>query len=158
VLSPNRPRARHLLLVGGAVALLLGACGDDGATASGTTSGDGSSTTEGTAGCKVVEERTVTLVAKDLAWDTACIQAPEGVPFTIEVDNQDSGVNHDLHLKDAPGGPATKLEAGPVHQTLEVDGLDAGNYQFTCDVHPNMTGRLEVLGPLSEGPTTTTQP
>ena len=104
----------------------------------------------------MVDDRTVTIVAKDLAWDTACVQAPEGVPFTIVVDNRDSGVQHDLHVKGLPGDPQTDLEAGPVRQRLPLDALRAGTYEYVCDIHPNMAGHLQVLAPLAEGPTTTT--
>jgi plastocyanin len=133
--------------------LLLGACGDDGGSSS--SSGD-TSTTGQEHGCAVAEGGAVTIVAKDLAWDVPCLQAPEGNPLTITVDNRDTGVNHNLHVKDLPGGPATELEAGPVTQRLELpSGLPAGEYAYVCDIHPNMTGTLELLAPLAEGPTST---
>ena len=62
----------------------------------------------------------VTLVADDLRWDTDCLRAAPG-PLTIEVDNRDDGQNHNVHLPDAPGSPATDLEQGPSRQELEVD-------------------------------------
>ena len=84
----------------------------------------------------------MTLVADDLRWDTDCLRAPPG-PLTIEVDNRDDGQNHNVHLPDAPGSPATDLEPGPSQQELEVD-LASGAYEFVCDIHPNMVGTLTV--------------
>lgn len=153
--------ARRALLAAPALALLLAtaACGGDDGSASATTtspSGGHVTSTSGGEGCKVVDGKAVTIVAQDLAWDTACIQAPEGVPFTIEVDNQDTGVQHDFHLKGVPGDPQTDLAAGPTTQHLALDPIVAGTYEYVCDIHPNMTGHLQVLEPLAEGPTTTT--
>ena len=52
-------------------------------------------------------------------------------------------MNHNVHLPDAPGSPATELEPGPVTQELDVD-LAAGSYEYLCDLHPNMVGTLTV--------------
>ena len=84
----------------------------------------------------------MSLVADDLQWDTDCLRAPPG-PLTIEVDNRDDGQNHNVHLPDAPGSPATELAPGPSRQELEVD-LASGAYEFVCDIHPNMVGTLTV--------------
>jgi len=121
-------RLRLLIL---AAAGLLAACGD---------TGESGPTT--TVGCKVATDGRVTLVADDIRWDTDCLEATPG-DLTIVVDNQDDGVNHNLHLPDAPGSPATELEPGPSQQELDVT-LDAGSYEFICDIHPNMVGTLTV--------------
>jgi hypothetical protein len=98
---------------------------------------------EGGAGaCKDADRGRVTLVADDLRWDTDCLRSPAG-PLTIEVDNRDDGQNHNVHLPDAPGSPATDLEQGPSRQELDVE-LRAGSYEFICDIHPNMVGTLTV--------------
>ena len=76
--------------------------------------------------------------------DAACAAAGEDGHVTIEVDNRDDGVNHNLHLADAPGEPTTDLEAGPVVQQLEVE-LPAGRYRFVCDIHPTRVGSLEAV-------------
>lgn len=119
------------LVTATAVALLVAACGggdDDGAA-----SGD---CLDGTSG-------EVTIVAKDLSWDAECIDATAEEELVISVDNRDAGVNHNLHLKDAPGKPKTELEPGPVVQELTVT-LPTGSYKYVCDIHPNMVGTLEV--------------
>jgi len=113
------------------VVLALGACGD---------TGDSSPPT--TVGCQDAEAGRVTLVADDLRWNTDCLRAEAGA-LVIEVDNQDEGVNHNVHLPDAPDSPATELEPGVVTQELDVT-LPSGTYEFICDLHPNMVGTLEV--------------
>jgi plastocyanin len=148
---------RNRLLALPVVVLLVvsAACGDDGGSSG---ADDDPTVSTQPSDCAVAEAHRVTIVAKDLAWSTDCIQAPEGVALTVVVDNQDDGVNHDLHITGLPGQPATPLEAGKVTQELDLGSdLTAGRYDFVCDIHPNMTGTLEVLAPLSEGSVTTSQ-
>ena len=116
----------------------LAACGDD----------DGSSTAT-TVGCKDAVDGEVTLVADDVRWDTDCLRSSPG-PLTIVVDNRDDGVNHNVHLHDAPDSPATELEPGVVTQELEVT-LAGGSYEYLCDLHPNMVGTLEVAEANPDG-------
>ena len=122
----RRPAA---LLVAVALSAACGASDDD--------SGDG-----GGSVCKDAVDGRVTLVADDLRWDTDCLRSPDG-PLTIEVDNRDEGQNHNVHLPDAPGSPATDLVKGPSRQSLDVELLP-GSYEFICDIHPNMVGTLTV--------------
>jgi plastocyanin len=97
-----------------------------------------------TGACREAVDGEVTLVAEAIAWDTSCLEAVNGEPLTIVVDNRDDGVNHNVRLGDAPGEPHTELEAGPVIQRLEVT-LDPGEYEFICDIHPNMVGTLRMV-------------
>jgi plastocyanin len=128
---PSRRSRSAALVATAALVSALSACGGS----------DGSASTT-TVGCKDASGGRVTLVAKDIRWDTDCLRAGPG-PLTIEVDNQDDDVNHNLHLPDAPDSPATELEPGPVTQELAVD-LTAGSYEYVCDLHPNMVGTLTV--------------
>lgn len=123
-----------------AIALVIAACGD----------GEGSSECEDTSdaacaepACRTAEANQVTLAAIDLAWDATCLRAVADEPLTISVENRDEGVQHNLHLTDAPGEAATPLAPGPTTQELDVT-LAAGDYAYVCDIHPNMVGRLEV--------------
>jgi plastocyanin len=128
---------RRLLAVVGVLvvaAAVAGCGGDDG--------GGATSSPSGTA-CRAADQGRVTIVAKDLAWDTDCLQGTLGGELTIELDNRDDGVNHDLHIKGAPGDPHTPLAAGPVTQHLQV-ALPAGTYEYVCDIHPAMVGKLHV--------------
>jgi hypothetical protein len=125
---------RRTAIVLAAALVLVGACGasddDEGGA------GDSGSV------CKDATGGRVSLVAQDLQWDTDCLRSPAG-PLTIEVDNRDDGQNHNVHLPDAPGSPATDLDQGPSRQELEVE-LAPGSYEFICDIHPNMVGTLTV--------------
>jgi plastocyanin len=129
------PSRRLFALAAAVLALAVGACGS---------TGEAGPTT--TVGCNEAQDGRVTLVADDLRWDTDCLHAEPG-PLTIEVDNQDDGVNHNVHLPDAPDSPATPLEAGPSTQELDVT-LPAGTYEFICDLHPSMVGSLDVGAPI----------
>ncbi len=115
-----------------AVVLLLAACGGD----------DDIDDTAGPGACHDAADGRVTLVAKDLTWDTDCLRAPAG-PLTIVVDNRDDGQNHNVHLPTADGSPATDLTQGPSQEELDVE-LSAGSYEYVCDIHPNMVGTLTV--------------
>jgi plastocyanin len=125
------PRLLATLLLGLAVA----GCGDTGGSAPAPT-------------CHEVRDGEVEITARDLAWDTDCLEAPADASFTIVVRNEDVRVNHNLHVPSAPGSPATDLVPGPVIQELPFDdGLAAGSYEFLCDIHPTMVGTLEVVDP-----------
>ena len=115
-----------------AVFVLVAACSDSGGDDGGPPVG----------GCKDAVDGRVTVVAEDLRWDTDCLRADAGT-LTIEVDNRDDGQNHNVHLPDAPGSPATELDQGPSRQELDVE-LEPGSYEFVCDIHPNMVGTLTV--------------
>ena len=80
-------------------------------------------------------------------FDTDCLAAPAGEAFTIEFDNQDQGVPHNVAIYDQEGG--TELYKGEIITGVDTasysaDALDAGTYYFQCDVHPNMNGTFVV--------------
>lgn len=132
----HRSRRRVVLTAAAAagIAGLAGCGGDDAPPATGA--------------CRKAVDGEVTLVAEAIAWDTSCLEAVAGEPLTVVVDNRDDGVNHNLHLTDAPDGPKTDLEPGPVRQELAVS-LEAGAYEYVCDIHPNMVGTLTVSAAAS---------
>jgi plastocyanin len=89
----------------------------------------------------------ITVVAKNLAFDTDELSSPAG-ELTIVLDNRDGGTPHNIHFflgANARGESMgeTALTNGPSEETLEMD-LAVGDYFFQCDVHPNMNGTLTV--------------
>jgi plastocyanin len=90
---------------------------------------------------------TITITQRNLQFDTDQLFAPAG-ELTIVLVNDDLGTPHNIHFfrgSNARGETvdATPLSNGPATDTLELD-LDAGDYFFQCDVHPNMKGTLTV--------------
>ena len=99
--------------------------------------------------CGADGEILLDLVAVGLAWDPTCLVAPAGEPFTISMDNQDAGTQHNVAISsDADFADflfTGDLETGPGVFEYEVDPLDEGSYPFRCDVHPTMLGTLAVV-------------
>jgi plastocyanin len=83
-------------------------------------------------------------VAENITWVETTLSAPADAPFTLALDNRDSGVPHDVVIKDAGGAKVfgTELVTGPAVVVYDVPALPAGQYSFVCTVHPNMTGTL----------------
>ncbi|MBI5287579.1 MAG: cupredoxin domain-containing protein [Chloroflexi bacterium] len=143
------------MLVAAAVGLSAAACGggsDDGNGGEPTKAPAATSAATSASGTEPASNggaaSTIDLVAKNTLWDKTELEAKAG-KVTFNVDNQDAGLVHNLHIykgKDADGTDlgATELEAGPVKQKLELE-LEAGEHFFTCDAHPaTMSGKLEV--------------
>ncbi len=91
---------------------------------------------------------TLQVSALNIAYEQASLEAPAGTPFSIEFDNKDAGVPHNvsIHKDSASGQEVFKGDIfnGPDKRTYNVPALDAGTYAFVCSVHPNMTGSLTV--------------
>jgi cytochrome c oxidase subunit 2 len=90
---------------------------------------------------------TVKLAAKNIHFDTDCLAAPADTAFTLEFDNEDQGVPHNVGIYQDK--TAAKLLftgavfAGPKVMDYKVPALKAGSYFFRCDVHPTaMFGTL----------------
>lgn len=88
----------------------------------------------------------IDLTAKDIQYDKATIVAPAGQAFTIHFSNQDSGVPHDVQIKDASGKVLFdgKVITGVASVDYSIPALPAGTYQFQCKIHPSMVGTLTV--------------
>lgn len=93
---------------------------------------------------------TVDLAAEDIAFDTSTITVPAGAEVTVNFDNKDDGIPHNLavytdssadeeiFVGDTVTGPATTT------YTFTAPD-DPGTYFFRCDVHPQqMTGDFIV--------------
>ena len=79
------------------------------------------------------------------AFDQASVTAPADTGFVIHFTNNESGIPHNVEVKDAGGATVVRGEpiiTGPAEADYNVPALAAGEYQFICSVHPNMTGTL----------------
>lgn len=124
--QPSRTTHRAAaLLCAAALALTVAACGsdDDSGAGGGLPQGD------------------VTITAKNIDWSTDELEAPADTDFRIVIDNQDQGVQHNLDIKETDF--KTELEAGKNARVLQIN-LPAGEYEYVCDLHPNMRGTLTV--------------
>ena len=97
---------------------------------------------------------TVTEVAQGLAFEKDCLAAPAQTAFTIDFDNKDAGIPHNIHIfsEDPSANPGAQslfmgaLETGPATTTYQVSALPAGTYFFHCDVHPTTMRGTFVVG------------
>lgn len=95
----------------------------------------------------------ITIQARDLAFNPDIVTAPAGVPLRLVLDNQDQGVSHDIHVfqGDTDLGRAPAV-VGPGLTSIELPALAPGRYQFACTLHPDMVGTIIVAAGASAGP------
>lgn len=123
--------------------LVLAACGggDDGPSSA--PSDDNTA-----AGTVSVVDGAVDINAADLAFDAKVIQAAAGEAFTASFTNNE-GVPHNFSVYTEEGGDAIAqgdiINEGETAD-VEVDALEAGEYYFVCDLHPQMNGTIVVGG------------
>jgi len=130
-------RPIHRLMVAVVVVAWVGAlaaCGDDGASSP-------------PSDCTPVEGGRITLVARNLQWNTECLRVPEPGMVTFTVELTDEGVEHDLEVYGRGRRAKTPLEQGPKTQTLEFDFPEPGAYRFVCTIHAQMEGTIYVDSP-----------
>jgi plastocyanin len=92
----------------------------------------------------------LTVTAQNIELAPATMSVPAGRMLQVTFDNKDAGVPHDLVLKGGPGFTTelikTEISTGVTTTALPIPGHMPGAYQFTCNVHPNMTASLTVGG------------
>jgi plastocyanin len=130
--------------------------GDDESPTSAPTEGTATETTPGAGGGATTPDdsdtgdgRVIEIESENTEFSKDEITATTGT-FTIRHENKDDGVLHNIAIYEAEDDTsetlfATELEPGPSTQTLEVEGLEPGEYYFQCDSHPSeMNGTLTV--------------
>ena len=94
---------------------------------------------------------TLSLVAHNISWNQFCLAVPANTPFTVNIDNQDTGIEHNFAIYDSFFQKTTYFTGpkvtGPATISLNPDPLPPGRYYFQCDVHgPAMSGAFVVKG------------
>jgi plastocyanin len=92
---------------------------------------------------------TVSLVAQGTAFDTTELTVASGGPVTIEFDNEDANLPHNVSVYADEAGTQSifvgDLVTGPATAEYTFDAPPPGSYFFRCDVHPDqMHGTLTV--------------
>jgi hypothetical protein len=121
---------RTLVAAAALVALCLTGCGSD-------------SSDSAPSDCTKIVGGKVTLVARNIQWNTRCLEAPAGqkhLSFTARL--EDNGVKHDLQVYGQGISEKTPLVAGPATLHLDVTLPRPGHYQFACTIHAQMEGDL----------------
>ena len=84
---------------------------------------------------------TLTVTAKDIAFDKECLAAPADQAFTVTLENKDT-LPHNVAILKTHESTDTlfsgNLVSGPDKSTTyNVSALPAGSYHFHCNVHPD---------------------
>ena len=92
---------------------------------------------------------TVNVTASGIAFDTSTIDLPANQPSTIHFVNEDNATQHNIAIYPSADDLANplfrgELLTGPGEIDYSVDPLEAGEYYFHCDVHPTMSGTVNV--------------
>jgi cytochrome c oxidase subunit 2 len=92
---------------------------------------------------------TLDLTAHNISWNTLCLAVPANTPFTVQIHNEDSGIQHNFSIYDSffqkKNYFRTPKLTGPAEQSFNASGLPPGTYYFQCDVHgPAMSGTFVV--------------
>ena len=76
------------------------------------------------------------------------IEAPAGEAFELQFFNQEAGVEHNVAIYTDESATESLFVGdfilGVGSGTYDVPALDTGEYYFRCDVHPVMSGTVEV--------------
>ena len=155
--------SRWVLIVASVLALALAACSSGSAavtlaptlapatpaasTPVGTPSASGSAAASGGNGGSGAASDALQISAQSIQFSTNQLRAPADRAFTIEFENGDSGISHNVDILDANNTSIFKgaIFPGVATETYKVPAIKAGTYSFICDVHPNiMTGTLTV--------------
>jgi cytochrome c oxidase subunit 2 len=93
----------------------------------------------------------LSIVAKDISWNTNCLAVRAGSPISISVTNRDAGIDHNFAIYDSFSQTKKFFQTGRFPgvstRTDQLPPLPSGRYYFQCDVHgPSMSGVFIVGG------------
>ena len=113
----------------------------------------------------------LSISAKDKKFAKDCLAAPAGQAFTIEFENQDPAVPHNVSIYDKANRNKALFKGevffGPNTRTYSVPAQASGTYEFRCDPHDDIMIGTFVVGdgtaaapsnPAPSSTTTTTGP
>jgi plastocyanin len=86
----------------------------------------------------------LSITALDGKFNKNCLAAPANQAFTIDFQNLDRGIPHNVAIYEDESAGRTffkgELVDGPGKTTYSVNGVPAGTFFFRCDPHPDMNG------------------
>jgi plastocyanin len=90
------------------------------------------------------------ITAYDNKFDKDCLAAPPGQAFTIDFDNQDKGLPHNVSIYDKDHGDKAlytgEITYGPKKTTYSIPAIPAGKYEFRCDPHADFMFGTFIVG------------
>jgi plastocyanin len=90
------------------------------------------------------------IVADDNKFDKDCMAVPPEMAFTIELDNKDLGIPHNVSIYDTANGDKTlykgEIVYGPRKITYTVPAQAKGTYEFICDPHAEFMRGTFIVG------------
>ncbi|MDQ1516566.1 MAG: hypothetical protein QOE80_2396 [Actinomycetota bacterium] len=93
----------------------------------------------------------LSVTAFDGKFDKDCLAVPANQAFTIDFDNLDRGIPHNVAIYEDQTAQKTfykgELIEGPNKITYSVQALPEGRFFFRCDPHPDMAGTFIVGNP-----------
>ena len=91
---------------------------------------------------------TLQLRALNLAYDKRTLTAPANTAITVQLDNADAGVLHNVSFytnnRATTALSTGELKAGPIVVESKFTTPAAGTYFYRCDAHTDMTGTFTV--------------
>ena len=108
---------------------------------------EGPATEPGTTPPPPPPDQSVGIIASGITFNVADLNLPAGQENALPFDNRDAGIPHNVSIYTQQGGEALfegEIITGPAKVDYQVPALDAGSYYFQCDVHPQMSGTVNV--------------